>query len=100
MTRKALIQRQIKRCQLTTFYFKKRQFLKKKIKMQNIVKKKIYWHFKLQKLPKNSSIVRLHNRCLISGRPRGTFQFFSLSRHFLREYAHKGFLPGIVKASW
>nr|YP_009519281.1 ribosomal protein S14 [Codium arabicum]AYC65240.1 ribosomal protein S14 [Codium arabicum] len=100
MTRKALIQRQLKRCVLYKNYLKKRQFLKKKIQLQNLIKYKIYWHFKLQKLPRNSSKVRLHNRCLISGRPRGTFQFFQLSRHFLREYAHQGLLPGIIKASW
>lgn len=100
MTRKALIQRQKKRCELNMNYFKKRHLLKQKIKIQISVKKKIYWHFKLQKLPRNSSAVRLHNRCLLSGRPRGTFQFFQLSRHFVREYAHKGFLPGIIKASW
>lgn len=100
MTRKALIQRQQKRCVLNNIYFKKRQFFKNQIKIQNLVKKKITWHFKLQKLPINSSKVRLHNRCMISGRPRGTFQFFQLSRHFIREYAHRGLLPGIIKASW
>ena len=55
---------------------------------------------KLQKLPRNSSPVRLRNRCLITGRSRGYFKDFGLSRHVLREMAHQGFLPGITKSSW
>ena len=54
----------------------------------------------LQKLPKNASPVRLHNRCLVTGRPQGYFRDFGLSRHVLREMAHEGLLPGVRKASW
>jgi small subunit ribosomal protein S14 len=54
----------------------------------------------LQKLPRNSSSTRLHNRCMQTGRPRGFYRDFGLSRHNLREMAHKGLLPGVTKASW
>lgn len=54
----------------------------------------------LQKLPKNSSPVRLHNRCKITGRPRGYMRQFGLSRVTFREMANKGLIPGVKKASW
>jgi small subunit ribosomal protein S14 len=54
----------------------------------------------LQKLPKNSSPVRLHNRCKLSGRPRGYMRQFGLSRINFREMANQGLIPGIKKASW
>ena len=55
---------------------------------------------KLQALPRNSSPVRLRNRCALTGRPRGTFRKFGLGRTKLREYAMRGEIPGVVKASW
>ena len=54
----------------------------------------------LQKLPKNSSPVRLHNRCKLSGRPKGYMRQFGISRIDFREMALKGFIPGVKKASW
>ncbi len=54
----------------------------------------------LQKLPKNSSKVRLHNRCSITGRPRGYMRQFGLSRVTFRELALQGKIPGVKKASW
>jgi small subunit ribosomal protein S14 len=55
---------------------------------------------KLQSLPRNSSPVRLRNRCALTGRPRGTFKKFGLGRIKLREFAMRGEIPGVVKASW
>jgi small subunit ribosomal protein S14 len=55
---------------------------------------------KLQALPRNSSPVRLRNRCLLTGRSRGVFSKFGLGRIKLREYAMRGEVPGVVKASW
>lgn len=55
---------------------------------------------KLQSLPRNSSPVRLRNRCLLTGRSRGVFSKFGLGRIKLREYAMRGEVPGVVKASW
>ena len=54
----------------------------------------------LQKLPKNSSKVRLHNRCKLTGRPRGYMRQFGISRVTFREMASSGLIPGIKKASW
>jgi small subunit ribosomal protein S14 len=54
----------------------------------------------LQKLPKNSSAVRLHNRCEISGRPKGYIRQFGISRINFREMALNGLIPGVKKASW
>ena len=55
---------------------------------------------KLQELPRNSNPTRLRNRCAITGRPRGYFRKFGLSRNKLREIAMRGEIPGVVKASW
>ena len=54
----------------------------------------------LQKLPKNSSPVRLHNRCKLTGRPKGYMRQFGISRVMFREMANKGLIPGVRKASW
>lgn len=54
----------------------------------------------LQKLPKNSSKVRLHNRCELTGRPRGYMRQFGISRVKFREMALQGLIPGVKKASW
>lgn len=54
----------------------------------------------LQKLPKNSSKVRLHNRCNLTGRPRGYMRQFGISRITFREMASNGLIPGVKKASW
>ncbi len=100
MARKSLIQRQIKRQIVQKKFQKKRFFLKNQIKTAGTLDKKLYWHFKLQRLPRDSSKTRQHNRCLISGRPHGIYRFFGLSRHFIREYVYQGFLPGVIKSSW
>ena len=55
---------------------------------------------KLQALPRNSSPVRLRNRCALTGRPRGVFSKFGLGRTKLREFAMRGEIPGVIKASW
>ncbi|MFP4065163.1 MAG: 30S ribosomal protein S14 [Bacteroidales bacterium] len=54
----------------------------------------------LQKLPKNSSPVRLHNRCQLTGRPKGYMRQFGVSRINFREMASNGLIPGVTKASW
>jgi len=54
----------------------------------------------LQKLPKNASPIRLHNRCKLTGRPRGYMRQFGLSRVTFREMANQGLIPGVRKASW
>lgn len=54
----------------------------------------------LQKLPKNSSAVRMHNRCKLTGRPKGYMRQFGISRVTFRQMASEGLIPGIKKASW
>lgn len=54
----------------------------------------------LQKLPRNASPVRLHNRCKLTGRPKGYMRIFGLSRVTFREMANEGLIPGVKKASW
>ena len=54
----------------------------------------------LQKLPKNASPVRMHNRCKLTGRPKGYMHHFGISRVTFREMANKGLIPGVKKASW
>jgi len=101
MSKKALIERQLKRQLLVHKYYIKRFDLKKQIKKGPFgLSQKFQLQQKLQKLPRDSSYIRLHNRCLLSGRSKGFFRDFQLSRHFLREMALLGLLPGVKKASW
>ena len=95
-----MIQRELKRQRLVMKFAKKRENLKQLIKQASSLREKLALHRKLQKLPRNSAAVRLHNRCAITGRPKGYYRDFGLSRHVLREMAHEGFLPGVRKASW
>jgi len=100
MAKKSMIQRELKRQRLVMKYAKKREALKKALQESTVLKEKLALHRKLQQLPRNSSFVRLHNRCLITGRQKGYYRDFGLSRHVLREMAHQGFLPGVTKSSW
>ncbi|MGQ2964063.1 MAG: 30S ribosomal protein S14 [Agrobacterium sp.] len=100
MAKKSLIQRELKRQRLVMKYAIKRDILKKAIKETTLLKDKLALHRKLQQLPRNSASVRLHNRCLVTGRPKGYYRDFGLSRHVLREMAHQGLLPGVQKSSW
>ncbi len=95
-----MIEREKKRQLLVTKYSKKRQFLKQQMQMVSSLEEKLNLHRKLQNLPRNSAAVRLHNRCVLTGRPKGYFRDFALSRHTLREMAHQGLLPGVTKSSW
>jgi small subunit ribosomal protein S14 len=100
MAKKSMIERDRKRRILVSKYEKKRSSLKEELKKTSSLEEKLFFSFKLQKLPKNSSFVRLHNRCRITGRPKGFFRNFGVSRLILREMIHDCFVPGIKKASW
>ena len=101
MSRLSLIQRNLKRERLVKKYYKKRLALKKIIKNKKInSEERIDAMNKLSKLPKNSAPCRLRNRCIITGRPRGNYRKFKLSRIAFRELANDGKLPGIIKSSW
>jgi small subunit ribosomal protein S14 len=100
MAKKSMIERDRKRYKLITKYNKTRETIKIAIKQASSMEEKFILHRKLQQLPRNSAPVRLRNRCSITGRPRGYFRDFGLSRHVLREYALSGLLPGVTKSSW
>lgn len=100
MAKKSMIAREKKRQVLVEKYASKRHDLKIAIRQAQTLEDRALNMKKLQDLPRDSSPVRLHNRCLVTGRPRGFFRLFGLSRHVLREMAHEGLLPGVTKASW
>jgi small subunit ribosomal protein S14 len=100
MAKKSIVERDKKRQKLFNKFYSKRAFLKTKMKESDSFDQKLYYQRMLQKLPKNSSRSRLHNRCIVTGRPKGYYRFFGLSRHVLREMAHEGLLPGVTKSSW
>lgn len=100
MTKKSILARQKKREYLVNKYSEKRKQLSNLILKTKSVPEKFHIYKKLQKLPRNSSKVRLRNRCWTTGRPRGYFRFFGLCRNIIRCFGHQGFLPGIIKASW
>ncbi len=89
MARESLKAREVKRARLVAKYAEKRAQLKAEGDSVG-----------LQKLPKNSSPVRLHNRCKITGRPKGYMRQFGVSRITFRELASAGLIPGVNKASW
>lgn len=95
-----MIERDKKRQQLILKYSAKRADLKAQRKAAVDFEDILAIQSKLQDLPKNSSPSRWHNRCLLTGRPKGYFRQFGLSRHVVREMAHKGLLPGVTKSSW
>jgi small subunit ribosomal protein S14 len=100
MSKKSIIVRQEKRLILVEKYKKNRKELKNEIKSATNLEEKISIQNKIQKLPRNSAKVRLRNRCLVTGRGRGYYRMFGLSRHVIRDMSHYGLLPGIKKSSW
>jgi small subunit ribosomal protein S14 len=101
MARKSLIARQEKREKMVGLKWEKRQQLKKIIlDLSKSEEDRLAAVVALNKLPKNSSPVRLRNRCQITGRGRGCLRKFKLSRLCFREMANSGLIPGVVKASW
>jgi small subunit ribosomal protein S14 len=100
MAKKSMLQREIKRKKLVTKYSEKRQDLLNQLKFVSSFVEIFTLNEKLQKLPRNSSRIRIRNRCWKTGRPRGYFRYFGLCRNQVREFAHACFLPGVTKASW
>lgn len=89
MSKKSIIARQTKRAKLVAKFAAKREALKKEGNFAE-----------LDKLPKNSSKVRLKNRCALTGRPKGYISTFGISRIKFRDLASIGKIPGVTKASW
>ncbi len=89
MAKESIKARELKRMKLVAKYAAKRADLKAKGDWEG-----------LQKLPKNASPVRLHNRCKLTGRPKGYMRQFGISRINFREMANSGLIPGVTKSSW
>jgi small subunit ribosomal protein S14 len=101
MAKRCMVNREIKRAKLVKKYAAKRAELKKQIvDMSLSFDERQAAAKKFQALPRNSSAVRLRNRCEVTGRPHGYYRKFGLSRNKLREHAMKGDIPGLVMASW
>jgi small subunit ribosomal protein S14 len=100
MAKKSMIEREKKRIKLTKKYALKRQILLEKYNGTNDFDAKLEIHSKIQSLPRNSSKIRIRNRCWKTGRPRGFYRDFGVARHVLREMAHQCLLPGVTKSSW
>lgn len=95
-----MIEREKKRIRLEKKYSMKRQALLIEYQIASSFSSKIEIHSKLQQLPRNSAKTRIRNRCWKTGRPRGVFRDFGISRHVFREMAHQCLLPGVTKSSW
>ncbi len=89
MAKESMKAREVKRAKLVAKYAERRKALKAAGEYEE-----------LQKLPKNASPVRLHNRCTMTGRPKGYIRQFGISRIQFREMASNGLIPGVKKASW
>ncbi len=101
MAKKAMIERSKKRERMVAHYAAKRAELKRILEDPNTDDESFYnAQRKLAKLPRNSSAVRLKNRCSITGRPRAYIRKFRLSRIMFRELALEGKIPGVTKSSW
>jgi len=101
MAKQCMINREIKRAKLVGKYAAKRAELKKQIvDMSLSFDERQEAAKKFHALPRNSSAVRMRNRCEVTGRPHGYYRKFGLSRNKLREHAMAGDIPGLVMASW
>ncbi|NET39433.1 MAG: 30S ribosomal protein S14 [Cyanothece sp. SIO1E1] len=100
MAKKSMIEREKKRQKLVDKYADKREDLLEQFRKASSQQEKLAIHRKIQQLPRNSAPNRLRNRCWLTGRPKGYYRDFGLSRHVIREMAHNGLLPGVVKSSW
>lgn len=95
-----MLERERKRKKLTARFAKKREIILNALKSANSLEQIFELNEKIQKLPRNSSRIRIKNRCWKTGRPRGYSRFFGLCRNAVRELAHDCLLPGVTKASW
>ena len=101
MAKKSMIAREAKRAKTASRFAAKREALKAVIKNPSSTFEQIEEAtLKLQKLPRDASPARKHNRCRVPGRPHGFYRKFGLCRNKLREAAMRGDVPGLVKASW
>ena len=99
MAKESMKAREVKRAKLVAKYAEKRAALKKIVNTGDPVEA-FEAAQKLQAIPKNANPIRLHNRCKLTGRPKGYIRQFGISRIQFREMASNGLIPGVKKASW
>jgi len=99
MAKESMKAREIKRAKLVAKYAEKRAALKKIVNSGDPVEAYEAAR-KLQEIPRNANPIRLHNRCKLTGRPKGYMRLFGISRIQFREMASSGLIPGVKKASW
>ena len=92
--------REVKRAKMVARYAEKRAALKKVIATSDDAAERYEAARALQAIPKNANPIRLHNRCKVTGRPKGYIRQFGISRIQFREMASAGLIPGVKKASW
>lgn len=101
MAKVSMVERDKKRRRLAAQYAKRRAALRAEVRDASLAPdERFAASLKLAAMPRNGAKVRLRNRCEVSGRPRGYYRKFRLSRIALRELASRGQVPGVVKASW
>ncbi len=99
MAKESMKAREVKRAKLVAKYAEKRAELKKIVNTGDPVEAYEAAR-KLQEIPRNANPIRLHNRCKLTGRPKGYMRLFGISRIQFREMASSGLIPGVKKASW
>ena len=99
MAKESMKAREVKRAKLVAKYAEKRAALKKIVRTGDLAEA-FEAAQKLQEIPRNANPIRLHNRCKITGRPKGYIRQFGISRIQFREMASQGLIPGVRKASW
>ena len=100
MAKESMKAREIKRAKLVAKYAEKRAALKAIVNKSSDPVEAYEAARKLQSIPRNANPIRLHNRCKLTGRPKGYIRQFGLSRIQFREMASNGLIPGVKKASW
>jgi small subunit ribosomal protein S14 len=101
MAKTSSVQKNMRREALSKLHARKRRVLKDVVQDRSIpVEERFEATLKLAQLPRDGSRTRVRLRCQLTGRPRGNYRKFKLSRNMLRELANTGQLPGVVKASW
>ena len=101
MAKQSSIQKNLNRINIVKKFNEKRQSLKKQIMKKDLsIEERFKIQSKLNELPRNSSKIRVRNRCKLTGRTRGFYRKFGLSRIKIRELSMSGALPGVVKSSW
>jgi len=100
MAKQGMIQREKKRERLVAKHILKRESIKEDLKSVSSFQERLALYKKFERIPRNSSPSRQRNRCWVTGRSRGFYRDFGLSRHVLREMGNDGLIPGLKKSSW